>query len=644
MYAAIRLGDHGCLLLALADGTIVTRLPPLDPQPLARMPSLAALAGDPLIDHVVSPIDGRAKLVAALRVDGRPLVLAVTRDVRDALTPWHDEMASAGIRTAASVLLVVVVIVGVLYQLGRIEQGEQALRESQERYAMAMEAANEGHAEWNIQRGTVFVSGKWRSLHGLDAQRPIGTVADLQGSVRIHADDRPAVRSAIDRHLDGKTAGVDVEYRVQGLDGGWTWVHSCGRCVRDERNAPVRMFLSARDISARKAAEASRIAVELRMQQARRMEALGTLAGGIAHDFNNLLGAILGFGGMARQLADDASPIRRHIDRVLQAGSRAKSLVHRVLQFARSGPTGRTPVNVQCIVEEAIVILSPSLRDGVSVETRLDAPDAAVAGDATELYQVVANLYTNAIQAVGPSGRVRLLLAAVDVDQPRPLLHGELAPGRHLRLDIEDGGSGMSPEMISRIFEPFFTTKNPGEGTGLGLSVVHGIVTEMGGAIDVQSAPGVGTRVSVWLPVIAADDSVPTAPRETPRGHGEVILIVDDEPLLVELAAERLAELGYAPLAFTSSTKALQAFLEAPSSVDLILTDEKMPELSGSQLVGATRAKRPEIPVIMMSGHVTAALEERARAQGVGELLRKPLSDEALAAAVARCLRSKPAS
>ena len=332
--------------------------------------------------------------------------------MRDALTPWYDEMVSAGIGDVDAARCR-------RHRQRPVparadQQGEQALRESQERYAKAMEAANEGHTQWNIQQGSVFVSGRWRSLHGLNDDRPIGNIADLQCSVRIHADDRPAVCSAIDQHLDGKTEGVDVEYRVQRPDDGWTWVHSRGGCVRDESNAPVRMFFAAHDISARKAAETSRIALELRMQQARRMEALGTLAGGIAHDFNNLLGAILGFGRMARQLAEDASPIRRHIERVLQAGSRAMSLVQSVLQFARSGTTGRTPVNVQRIVEEVIVILSPfrcrTVFPSRPVSTRRNA---AVAGDATKLYQVVANLYTNAIQAVGPSGRVGLLLAAV---------------------------------------------------------------------------------------------------------------------------------------------------------------------------------------------------------------------------------------
>jgi len=640
-YAAIRLGNGSSLLLALADGTIVTRLPAASEQSPPRMPELVALAGNPLVDHVVSPIDGRTKLLAALRVDGRPLILAVARDKRDALTPWYDEMISAGIRAATSMLLVLLTIIGILRQLRRIEAGEQALSESQERYAMVMEATNEGHTEWNILRGTAFVSSKWQWLHELDDHRPIDTIEDIKRSVRLHPDDSTAVCAAIDQHLEGMTQDIDVEYRVQRPDGSWKWVHSRGRCVRDEGGAPVRLFSAAHDVSARKEAEASRIALEMRMQQTRRMEALGTLAGGIAHDFNNLLGAILGYGGMAGQLVEEGSPVRRHIDRVLQAGHRAKSLVQRVLQFSRSDPTEKAPVNIQCVVEEAIVILSPSLQEGVSVETRLHAPDATIAGDATQLYQLVANLYTNAIQAVGKSGQVRLALTTLQFDAPRSLLHGELARGRYARLDVEDSGAGMPPDMIGRIFEPFFTTKDPGEGTGLGLSVVHGIVKELAGAIDVRSAPGAGTQVSVWLPVVEPSDAACPELPAMPRGNGEVVLIVDDEPLLVELAVERLTELGYAALGYTSSRNALQAFLDAPSKIDLVLTDEKMPELSGSELVAAIRARRFDVPVIMVSGNVTAALQERARASGVSELLRKPLAEDVMAAALARCLPSK---
>lgn len=642
-YAAIRLGNDSSLLLALSDGTIVTLLTTTREKQLpARLPHLGTLADKRLVNHVASPVDGRAALVAALHIADRPLILAIARDERDALTPWYDEMISAGIRAATSMLLIVLGMIGILRQLRRIEAGEQALRESQERYAMVMEAADEGHTEWDILRGTAFVSCKWRWLHGLDDHLAIGTIEDIKRSVRLHADDMKTVCAAIAQHLEGMTQGIDVEYRVQGPDGSWKWVHSRGRCLREQGSAPLlRLFSAAHDVSARKEAEASRIALELRLQQARRMEALGTFAGGIAHDFNNLLGAILGFGGMARQFAEEGSPLRRHIDRVLQAGNRAKSLVQRILQFSRSDPTEKAPVNIQRVVEEAIVILSPLLQEGVSVETRLHAPDAVVAGDATQLYQVVANLYTNAIQAVGQSGQVGLVLGMLQVDAPRSLLHGELAQGCYVRLDVEDNGPGMSPDMIGRIFEPFFTTKGPGEGTGLGLSVVHGIVKELAGAIDVRSEPGAGTLVSVWLPVVAPSDSASTELPATPRGNGEVVLVVDDEPLLVELAVEKLTELGYAAQAYTSSRDALQAFLDAPSKIDLVLTDEKMPELTGSELVNAIRARRLDVPVIMMSGHVTAALQERASASGVSELLRKPLAGDAMAAALARCLRPK---
>ncbi len=639
-FASLRLNDDSSVILALADGTIVTRQPSRGNQSQgARMPRLAELAQGPLIDHVASPIDGRIQLVAAQRLDGWPLLLAVTRDEREALGPWYDEMDGAALRTAVSMLLVLVAIIGVLRQLRRIEQGEQALLESQERYATAMEAADEGHTEWNVAEGTIFLSARWCALHGLAPRHAIRTITDVKRTVRIHADDSQGVWTAIDEHLQGRTPGIDIEYRVQHQDGSWRWIQARGRCVRDAAAAPARLLCAARDISARKEVDAAKIALETHLQQARRMEALGTLAGGIAHDFNNLLGAILGFGGMALQCAEEGSPMQRHIDRVLQAGQRAKTLVHRVLQFSRSGPTERTRVNIQGIAEEAIVILAPSLRDGVALHTVFDADAVSVMGDATQLYQVVANLCMNSFQAVRDTGEVWLRLDAVRIDEPRTFLHGELAAGSYVRLEVEDSGHGMPPETIGRMFEPFFTTKPPGEGTGLGLSVVHGVVTELAGAIDVRSGIGTGTCVSVWLPIAPTTAAAAAEGPEPDRGGGQVVMIVDDEPLLVELAVELLCHLGYVPLAFGSGERARAAFDDAGLKVDLLLTDEKMPGLSGSELVAAIRAKDWDIPVIMMSGNVTAALELRAHTIGVCALLHKPLSRETLAEALARCLR-----
>jgi CheY-like chemotaxis protein len=272
----------------------------------------------------------------------------------------------------------------------------------------------------------------------------------------------------------------------------------------------------------------------------------------------------------------------------------------------------------------------------------LDADGVSVMGDATQLYQVVANLCMNSFQAVADTGEVWLRLDAVRIDEPRTFLHGELAAGSYVRLEVEDSGHGMSPETIGRMFEPFFTTKPPGEGTGLGLSVVHGVVTELAGAIDVRSAIGAGTCVCVWLPVAPTSDAAAAAEgREPDRGSGQVVVIVDDEPLLAELTEAMVVALGYVALTFGSGERACAAFDDAGMEADLLLTDEKMPGLSGSALVAAIRAKGRDIPVVMMSGNVTAALEQRARAIGVCALLHKPVSRESLAEALARCLRPR---
>ena len=683
MFSAIQLGEGSALLLALDDGTLVVRQPFVPGvQGTLRVPELAAFKGGPLIDRAVSPVDGRAKLIAAIGVGKRPLTLAITRDDEVASRPWRDAIRGAVVRTLLMVMLIVLTVIGLLRQLRRQELGEQALRQSEERYAMAMEAANEGHAEWNLARNTVFASDKWRALHGMSSPgrpkssyrsaqhegapvsspgRPkssyrsaqhegtavteyagIDTPADVLRDIVLHPDDAAPAKAALDDHLAGRTPAIELEYRVRLPDGAWRWIHVRGRCLRDAGGAPLRLFCSAVDVSERKAAEAEKAGLEARLQQTQRLEALGTLAGGIAHDFNNILGAILGFGQMAQQHAEPDSAMRRHIDRVLQAGGRARLLVRRILDFSRSGVAERVPVSLQAVVEEVIAMLRPTLPSGIAVHARLEAGHAAVVGDATQLYQVVMNLCTNAVQAIAEDGSVELTLQRVDLHEPRALLQGELRPGPHLHLEVADSGAGITPDVLARMFDPFFTTKEVGEGTGLGLSVVHGIVSDLGGAIDVAAREGPGTRVSIWLPVSGEAEPPSAAPPSAcPRGNGEVVMVVDDESSLVDLAEELLAELGYEPVGFSSADAALHAFEADPHRFDALLSDEAMPGLRGIQLALAVSARRTDLPVILMSGNVDAGLEQRAREAGIVEVLHKPLALQAVAESLARALRER---
>lgn len=642
-YSVIQLGEGSSLLLALDDGTLVVQQPAGVGPSRTRFPEISALKGGTLIDRYTSPADRRAKLVAVVGVGEQPLILAITRDEAEALRPWYDEMWSAVWRTAMVSLLVGLTIAALLRQLGRLAQGQRALRESEERYAMAMEAANEGHAEWCAADGTLFASDKWNALHGIGGHAPgaVGGVGVMRDVV-IHPDDLQAVTAAFDDNLAGRSRSIEVEYRVRAPDGGWRWIHARGRCLIDAEGGAPRLFCAATDVTARKEAEDAKQRMATRLQQNERLEALGTLAGGIAHDFNNILGAILGFGELAQQQAEPGSALRRHIDRVMQGGTRARMLVKRILDFSRSGVAELTPVHVQSVVEEVIAMLTPALPPGVDLQAELNAKDCAVLGDGTQLYQVVMNLCTNAVQAIekGGTGTVAVRLHHVQITAPRLLLHAELAVGAYVCLAVEDNGTGMAPEVMQRIFEPFFTTKKQGEGTGLGLSVVHGIVADLGGAIDVVSLPEQGTTVSAWLPVSGACEAPAAAvAADWPFGQGQTVLVVDDERSLVELAEETLASLGYEPVGFASAEAALRAVQAEPARFDALLTDEMLPGMPGSELARQVLALRPEIPVILMSGKVDKALLQRARDAGVEAVLHKPLALRELATRLAEAIR-----
>jgi nitrogen-specific signal transduction histidine kinase/ActR/RegA family two-component response regulator len=395
---------------------------------------------------------------------------------------------------------------------------------------------------------------------------------------------------------------------------------------------------SMEDITERKNAEAERDRLEGQLRQAQKLEAIGTLAGGIAHDFNNILAAILGYGEMAQKDAAEGSAQRRHIDAAISAGMRAKSLVERILAFSRSGMGERVPVHVQSVVMEALEQLQASLPAGITLQRRLDAGDAAVLGDPTQVHQVVMNLCANAVQAMKSRGTLSIELERVQLDSPR-CATSMLPDGAYVRLAVRDTGVGIAPQVLERIFDPFFTTKEVGVGTGLGLSLVHGIVTDLGGGIDVQSTQGEGAAFTVYLPWQSSVAAPEPVHESVPEGGGETVLLVDDEEALVRLGEEMIAGLGYEPIGFTSSTAALEAFRAAPERFDAVLSDESMPEMTGSELARAIREIRGDIPIVLMSGYVTAALAHRARDAGVLDVLAKPLVARDIARSLADALQ-----
>ena len=514
------------------------------------------------------------------------------------------------------------------------KRAEKALREREARIRRLVESNIIGVFFWDFAGGITEANDAFLRSVGYSRQDL------LSGNVSWSSTTAPEYRAA-DAHAieELRQSGTCQPFEKEFIrkDGGRVAVLVAGATLEGSSEQGVAFIL---DLTERKAAEAERARLGVRLRQAEKMEAVGRLAGGIAHDFNNILGAILGYGELAQNNLGEGSVVRRHVDQVMQAAARAKSLVDRILAFSRSGTAERVPLHVQSVVEETLELLAASLPANVRLERRLDAVDTAVVGDATQFHQVIMNLCTNAVHAMAQSGVLTVVLDHVTAGERRLLSHGILGAGRYVRLSVSDTGIGIPPAVLERMFDPFFTTKRVGDGTGLGLALVHGIVAEFGGAIDVATQVGAGTTFTIWLPAAGeAPRLVAESPGELARGHGETVMIVDDERALVALAEETLAGLGYEPVGFDSSVAALQAFRAEPRRFDLVLTDETMPDLTGTDLAREIRQLRPDTLIILMSGYSSTPLSERAQAAGVIDVLRKPLVRRDIAEPVARALR-----
>jgi PAS domain S-box-containing protein len=455
-------------------------------------------------------------------------------------------------------------------------------------------------------------------------------------STEMQARLRDAVASAVRGEI------IQFESHHPRPDGTTMTVDCSVKAVRDEGGHVRFVIAEGRNITERKQAERDRLKLESQLRQAQKMEAIGTLAGGIAHDFNNLLTAIFGNAEVAAMEVPQNHPAQENLRELLQAAFRARDLVNQILIFSRRQEQERRPLQLGPIVAEAMKLIRASLPRTIEIETDIPSASGPVLADPIQIHQVVMNLCTNAGHAMREAGgKLAVSLKPVDVDADFVRLHPKLTLGSYLRLAVSDTGHGIEPETIDRIFEPFFSTKPPGEGTGLGLSVVHGIMANHDGAVTVYSQVGRGTTFNLYFPVVDTAVSIARpASREVVRGSGERVLVVDDEGSVAEIAGRMLERAGYETATYTDPVDALQAFEEEPARFAVVLTDLTMPRLTGLDLAQALRRIRPDLPIVLGSGFSDHLGEQKARQAGISALLLKPYTIQDLAETMHRVLHA----
>jgi PAS domain S-box-containing protein len=380
--------------------------------------------------------------------------------------------------------------------------------------------------------------------------------------------------------------------------------------------------------------------LEEQLRQAQKMEALGTLTGGIAHDFNNILAAILGFTEMSLDDVPPGSLLEKNLTYILNSSFRARDLIRQMLTFSRKTEYERKSLPLSPLLKETVKLLRASIPTTVQIDVTITATSDTILGNATGIQQIVMNLAANASDAMQEKGG-KLTIALTDADIEPGLRQTGLPPGEYLQLIVQDRGTGMDAEVMKRMFEPFFTTKGAGRGTGMGLAMVYGIVKSLGGSITVESMPGEGSTFRVFLPKAGTGEApeIPE-PGKVPGGT-EHILFIDDEENLAELGKAMLEKLGYKVTAMTDSAEALRVYCENPSRFDLVITDQTMPGLSGISLARELLKVRPDMPIILCTGHSETVNQESIKAAGIREYLMKPLARQELAETVRRVLDTR---
>jgi PAS domain S-box-containing protein len=464
--------------------------------------------------------------------------------------------------------------------------------------------------------------------------RDLSAILGADDSTFFSPDSVEEILRSDRRVIENGEAVSREEADVSGPDGHPRTYWAVKLPLRDSKGEIYGLCGISTDITEKMQMEADKQQLVESLHQSQKMEAIGTLAGGIAHDFNNILGAIMGYAELTLEGSGLAPGHRKNLEQILAASERARELVLQILAYSRKGQDERKPGQLHLLVEDALALLRKTIPSVIDIRVDLDPDTGYALVNATQIHQVVMNLCSNAYAAMKSGGGTLSVRLA-----PAPEAGAQPGDGRCALLTVRDTGVGMAPEVLERVFDPYFTTKGPGEGSGMGLSVVHGIVRRHGGRIDIDSRPGEGTTVRVYLPLSEAPTGQTVAlPDQQCVTGDEHVLLVDDDPVLASLAEEQLVSLGYRVTATTSPKDALDIFSRAPGTFDALVTDQTMPEMTGATLATEVMRVRPDFPVVICTGHSDILDESIARELGVRAFLMKPVHRGSLAQAVRRAI------
>ena len=518
---------------------------------------------------------------------------------------------------------------GIAKDITDIKRAQEALRESEGKYRLLVENQTDLLVKIDREGKLRFVSPSYLKMFDT-------TEAELFGKTFlpvIHPDDREITAREM-KKLYAPPHTAYVEQRVMAKDG-WIWLAWLGTAVLDEEGRVTEIMGLGRDISDKKQAEIEKERLQSQLQQSQKMEAVGTLAGGIAHDFNNILAIILGNAELASDDVPDSNPASKSLEAIRLASIRAKEMVQQLLSFSRQTDQEKRPLNLVPIVAESMKMLRNAIPASVEFKTCIPDYPCYILGDKGKINQIVMNLATNAAQAMSEKGGLLdVTLENIVLQEETTCFERLLSPGSYAILKVRDTGGGINANIMNRVFEPYFTTKEVGKGTGMGLSVIHGLVKQHNGGIRVESELGKGTLFEVYFPVIMEKVKEEKTPKGKIEGGTEKILFVDDEPSIVDLNHQRLERLGYEVKSTTKPLEALEWFKADPNRFDVIITDMTMPRMTGDRLTKEILTIRPHMRVIICTGYSERMSEKKAVALGARKYIEKPMDTRKLAAAL----------